>query len=180
MKPYRGQPARFLREASRTAVLLFLLAGAGTACERHTVAHVQRPLPLDGWEQCDTIRFPVDSIPEAGNYRLRIDLRTTNDYSYQSIYLEIRQAWDAPRMSRCDTVRCQLATAGGDVTGAGISLFQYAFPFAVQRLEQGQHGELVVRHIMRRDLLRGLASIGLKIEKQNETYIKGNEFQPLP
>ena len=170
MKSHYERLKRLLLGTLRLTALAFVLLGGSSSCEQHTVAHIQRSLPLDGWEQSDTIRFVIDSIPATGDYQLGIDLRTTDDYPYQSIYLKIEQTWEAPRMSRCDTLRCQLATADGEVAGAGISHFQYTFPLAVQHLEAGQYGQLVVRHIMQCDLLHGMASIGIKLEKLNGTF----------
>lgn len=150
--------------AGLSAILLLLLAT--TACEKRTAVYAQRSIAADGWEPFDTVMFVIGSLQRDGNYALSIDLRTTSSFPYQALYLRIEQHWENPEMVRCDTLCCQLATPDGDITGAGISHLQYTFPLARLQLTAGQHGHIVVRHIMQREMLPGVASVGVKIERE--------------
>ncbi len=139
-----------------------------TACEDDTVIHQQRSIPIEGWEQFDTVTFVVDSLPDKGNYLLSIDIRTTSEFPYQSLYLKVDQTWNSPLMVRTDTLCCPIATPDGDIIGSGISHFQYTFPLVREQLNSGQHGLVSIRHVMQRDILPGIANVGIKLEKESE------------
>lgn len=160
---------RYLTSARRlatglSATLLLLLSV--TACEKRIAVYTQRSIAADGWEPFDTVMFVIDSLQRDGNYTLSIDLRTTSSFPYQALYLRVEQHWEKPKMVSCDTLCCQLATHNGDITGAGISHLQYTFPLDRLRLAAGQHGHIVIRHIMQREMLPGVASVGVKIERE--------------
>lgn len=136
-------------------------------CDSETVDYQCRPVDVNGWEQFDTIMFVVDSLPASDDYLLNIGLRTTSAFPYQSIYIQVEQNWKQPDLHRCDTLKCTLATPNGDIVGSGISHFQYVFELDRQALATGQRGTLVIRHLMRRELLPGVASIGIKLSRAN-------------
>ncbi len=158
LRPHISTPGGLL-----VALALLLVMGA---CDRRTVVNRYRSISAEGWEQYDTLVFTVDSIKEKGLYAFDIGLRITNDFPYQAIYLLIEQKWDKPRTWRSDTLRCPLASPDGDITGSGISQLQYTIPFTTLDLTVGQRGQIIVRHLMRRDLLPGVTSIGVELKKE--------------
>lgn len=136
---------------------------ACTGCDHEATSYQCRPVDVDGWEQFDTLMFVVDSLPNDGLYALNVGLRTTNAFPYQTLFLEVKQKWEQPAAYRCDTLKCTLAAPNGDIKGSGISHFQYVFPLGSHSLSAGQHGDIIIRHLMRRELLPGIASVGIEL-----------------
>lgn len=146
-------------------VSLFLVAVLAS-CDKHTVYHSYIPTPVEGWEQNDTLAFNIDTIAEAGTYDLIVGVRTTTAYPFQSLYLLVEQQLRNPHKMSLDTLVCRLASSQGDKMGSGISTYQYIYPYKQEKLSAGQSGKIIIRHIMRREILPGVSDIGVSILKE--------------
>lgn len=153
-----GGKIRFL-VASVVAVL------ALSACSEHKICDNYRTLSTEGWERGDTICYPIDSVETSGNYTIEIGLRTTHDFPFQKLWLVVEQHYTHPEAFCRDTLPCVLATPNGDITGHGISRYDYKIPLGMQHFEVGQRGVIVVHHIMRSDLLPGISDVGVVVTR---------------
>lgn len=141
-----------------------------TACHRSPIAYEYQPTPTDGWEPGDTLHFTTDTLTESGTYQLHIGVRTATaiSYPYHSLWLVIQQDWQRPSHQQTDTIEYQLANRQGDKIGQGVTLYQYELPVTQIQLEEGNYAQIRVHHIMRNDLLTGIADVGIKLEKVHQ------------
>ena len=137
------------------------------ACDSGDAAYEYLPTPVEGWEQSDTLRFHADTVRSGGEYELTLGVRSSQavPYPFQTLWLVVRQQWHSPERLRTDTVECRLATAGGDDTGHGVSLSQHVFPIATLQVPEGASADITVTHFMRRELLPGIADVGVRLRK---------------
>jgi gliding motility-associated lipoprotein GldH len=136
-----------------------------TGCEQGTVFHAYKPTPVDGWEKNDTLFFDIDSLPASGQFNFVLGLRTTAAYPYQELWIVSEMHLTQPTLVHADTIKCLLVGAAGDKNGSGVNTYQYAFPFDRETLHRGQRGRISFRHIMKRESLRGIFDLGLRIEQ---------------
>lgn len=144
-------------------LLLLIVVGCG---QRRVETYCFRATPVDGWETTDSLVFPIDTVHQAGRYRLSIGVRTSaaNPYPFQTLALSITTRLQGKKAQR-DTALCSLTDKDGDVNGQGVSLYQYAFPVSELHLEKGQTGTITVQHLMRRNLLPGVANVGIRLDR---------------
>lgn len=152
----------FVGLAPLFVLLLLILGSCG---QRRVETFSFRATPVDGWETTDSLVFPIDSIHQSGRYRLSIGVRTSAAYPYpfQTLALNITTRLQGRKVER-DTALCHLTNKDGDVNGQGVSLYQYEFPVCELHLEKGQKGTITVQHLMRRNLLPGVANVGIRLE----------------
>ncbi len=137
------------------------------ACKReNAVCYVYRHTPVEGWEQHNVQSFRIDTVRESGVYDLRVCLRHTNSYPFQSLWLLVRQRYLHPDTMMQDTVVCLLTDKQGNQQGNGISIYQSEYPFRKIYLEKGREGIVTVSHIMRRTILPGISDVGLLVRKE--------------
>lgn len=146
-------------------VLLFALLLV--ACNRRPVATFSyRSTPVDGWENADTLIFPIDSLPADGRYALTVGVRTSSAYPYPFRMLALSiEARFLSQTRYADTLYCSLTDHEGDVSGKGVSVYQYTFPVDTFQLHRGARGTITIHHIMRRNLLPGVSDVGIRLER---------------
>ncbi len=151
--------------------LLFAIAVSTlpfTACEHKPVCFSYCSTPVEGWEKGDTLRYHVDTLRQTGHYTMSIGIRSSSatPYPFQSLWLVVRQQWHNPEQQRCDTVECTLSNADGDITGTGVSLYQYELPFTEMDLNEGASADIRITHLMRTEMLPGITDVGIKLVRQ--------------
>ena len=62
-------------------------------------------------------------------------------------------------------IRCSLISEHGVAKGRGISNYQYIFHLTTLKLEQGDKLRVAVRHDMKREILPGIADIGVRLTR---------------
>ena len=62
-----------------------------------------------------------------------------------------------------DTLVADLSADDGELRAHGISLHPYTFPLVTLRLPKGAKGRITVRHMMQRENLTGIESVGLRL-----------------
>lgn len=140
------------------------LLGSLTGCDERILYHSYLPIPSEGWEKRDTLVFHTDTIRHAGNYRFDVELRSTEKYPYQSVWLVVESRFGSPEAAaRRDTLECFLLDPVTRQTGSGIYTYQYCMPLYSQHLTEGQTCEVRIRHCMHRECLPGLHDIGIRI-----------------
>ncbi len=148
-----------------TTAVVFL-ATALFGCTRRPAVCEYRPIPIDGWETCETLTFDVDSLAREGDYLLTLSVRTSavREYPYRQLALEVRQNWQTPFMQRTDTLTFDIAPHTSP-TRHGVTISQHEQPCGVFRFPQGTRGSLSVRHLMRHAFLPGISEVGIILER---------------
>ena len=65
-----------------------------------------------------------------------------------------------------DTLDCKLIDERGNATGQGVSQYQYLFPLKTLSLQRGDSLHLEVHHDMKREILPGITSVGIKMKEE--------------
>lgn len=146
---------------SLTVALTILLM----SCNRKTIYSHYEHTPHAGWEKNDTLQFDIPAIAKSGNYEEQIALRVTSDYLFQEIYLIIEQSSQNPITTRRDTLLCPLVSDNGAYQGKGTCYYQYVFPLHQVTLEEGELLKVDVRHNMKREILHGIADVGVRLRR---------------
>ena len=135
------------------------------SCQQHTVYHHYEHTPLTGWEKNDTLAFMTDPMPADGNYTEEIGLRISADYPFMGLYLVVEQTVLPSNEVRHDTLSCSLIDEKGNTMGNGISHYQYLFHLTTLSLKKGDRLYVAIRHDMKREILPGIADVGVRIKR---------------
>lgn len=148
-------------------VLSLLACAFLCACNDRPSAFDYRSTPVEGWELGDTLKYHVDTITTSGNYLFSLGIRTSasTPYPFQSLWLVVKQHWHNPEQEVTDTIQCQLTNDRGDAQGHGVSLYQYDQNIKTLPLPQGASADIRVYHIMRSEMIVGIADVGIKLQK---------------
>lgn len=147
-------------------VLTAVTCGMMTACIGNTVYHQYAHTPLEGWERNDTLKFQVPRAQVEGQYEEEIGLRINGEYPFLGLRLIVNQTVYPKHQTYIDTLDCELINKNGNATGKGVTMYQYQFHLTTLRLEKGDSLSVSVRHDMKREILPGIADVGVKLSKQ--------------
>lgn len=139
-------------------VLTVALAFAG--CNRKTIYHHYEHTPISGWDKNDTLTFTVKAKQRAVIQR-DIELRISGDYPFQRLNLIVEQTTYPNGIRRRDTLSCDLIDPQGNILGQGVSLYQYRFHMTDISLNEDDSLCIDIRHNMKREILPGIADVGV-------------------
>ena len=145
--------------------LLFLSFLSLTACDRKTVYNHYEHTPIAGWEKNDTLTFSIGPLKDGGQYVEEVGVRISGDYPFTGLNLIVEQMLLPSRESRSDTLCCSLIDEKGNAKGRGISHYQYLFHLTTLKVEQDERLRIAIRHDMKREILPGIADIGIKLSR---------------
>lgn len=143
-------------------VLLTMLCG----CQQQTVYHQFRHISEPGWDKTDTIHFDIAPLKTSGNYRLDAELRTDLEYPFRQLSIVVNQTVYPACKTYHDEVNCNLISEEGVIGGDGISYFQYRFHIRDIVLQQGDSIHLSLTHNMKREIMPGIADVGILVRNQ--------------
>ena len=142
---------------------LITVALAMAGCNRKTIYHHYEQTLLTGWEKNDTLQFCIPASRVRAVVQRDIELRISGDYPFQRLSLIVEQTTLPSHIFRRDTVNCPLITQKGAVMGRGVSLYQYRHPMSDISLNEGDSLVIHIRHNMKREILPGIADIGVRL-----------------
>jgi gliding motility-associated lipoprotein GldH len=136
-----------------------------TSCNRHTIYSHYEPVNIDGWERSDTLWFCVggdaDSI-----FNEQMGLRINGNYPFKDLSLIVEQRLLNGPIVKADTLNLMLADEDGIFLGKGVSLFHYDMDLGTIVLPTADTLQIAVFHNMKREVLPGIASIGITLQKE--------------
>lgn len=135
------------------------------SCDNKTAYNNYEPVSVEGWERSDTVVFEDIVIKTTADYKEEIGLRINDAFPYLNLFLVVDQEIRPGNILRRDTINCSLMDNEGNIKGNGLSFYQYSFPLTALRLNSGDTLNIRVRHNMRREILPGIANIGMKISR---------------
>jgi len=145
------------------AGVVAVVALAMAACDHSTVYDHFEHAPLGGWEKNDTLSFRV-SLQAPGSYTEELGLRIDGLFPFMSLALVIDQTVMPSGRTMSDTLVCSLISSDGISKGAGVSYYQYRFPIGTLSVGEGDSLlHVIVRHNMKREILPGVADVGIRI-----------------
>ena len=132
-------------------------------CNRNTIYHQYQPTPISGWEKNDTLLFITAPAKQRVVVQRDVELRMATNYPYQQLSLIVEQTTLPSTIRRRDTINCQLINPEGKIQGHGINLYQYHFHLPDISINEGDSLHFRIRHNMKRDVLPGIADIGIRL-----------------
>jgi gliding motility-associated lipoprotein GldH len=142
-------------------VLLF------SACSSHTVFQDNEAIPASGWHLDNIIDFGVTIDDTVRLHELYLMVRNTTNYPYSNLFLFLDIEFPDHRILR-DTIECILAHKDGQWTGKGFGTIrsnQFLFRDDVWFPLAGTY-TFRIQHGMREEHLKGMADIGIRIERK--------------
>lgn len=148
--------------------LMFLMLATGLllcACGRQKIYSHFEHVSDTGWEKVDTIDFYIPAVAESGTYSEALELRIDNTFPYQKMMMEVTQTIFPEGRQEHFNKDCSIIDENGNMMGAGVSLFQYTFPFNDIQLNRGDSLHITVIHSMKREILPGVIDVGITLRK---------------
>jgi len=147
--------------------ILFLAIGLVLcACHRQKTYSRFQHVSETGWEKVDTIAFDIPPVTESGTYSEELELRIDKTFPFQSLTMEVTQTIFPEGRQESYTKTCPLIDKNGNITGAGLSLFSYTFPFNAIQLNHGDSLHITVVHRMKREIMPGVTDVGISLTRQ--------------
>ncbi len=120
---------------------------------------------VSGWDRGEVLSYGVPKVKASAKYSTMLGLRVTDAYPFQSLTLIVEQTVYPKKITRRDTVNCQIYDSQGAIKGKGINYFQYHYQISQTDLQEGDSLHVTVRHDMRREIIPGIADVGIEIER---------------
>lgn len=150
----------------QNSIILLLVAGALSACDKQTVYHTFHSLPIEGWQRKDTLFFNVEIPDSLTYYKLSIEVRNRNDYPYQNIDLSVSHDSTDAHSLPADTLHLTLADKKGIWKGDGWGgLYQTSFPAGSVRIGKAGTYLFKIAYTLPDETLQGINDIGIKLRK---------------
>jgi gliding motility-associated lipoprotein GldH len=146
-------------------LLLLLTVCLLTACKQSTVYYHHEDISEGGWEKNDRLTFNIASFAEDATYQEEVALRISNNYPFMRLTLIVEQYIYPSGVATTDTLDCDLIDDRGNATGPGVSQYQYMFPLKTLQLHRGDSLRVEIHHDMKREILPGITSAGIRIKK---------------
>jgi len=151
-------------------ILCLLCLNYLTSClDNDIVIQQTKDLKNNKWSSSDTAFFKFDITESEARYDIYIDVRNTVDYSYSNLYCFTR-IYAPDNSFKADTVELIVAGDDGRWRGKGLGyvrdlriLFKNAYTFQAK----GEYRIAIIQG-MRTNLLEGIGSIGIRVEKNKE------------
>lgn len=118
------------------------------------------------WERGDVKTFLTPEVREDGDYDLTLLLRADRSFPYMNVTLVVGETLLPGGEKSFSTIKCAVFDEKGNSEGGGISLFQYSSPLGTRHLERGERLSVSVRHDMRREMLPGVADVGVMVVRR--------------
>ena len=148
------------------SLLLLVTVCLLTACKQSTVYYHYEDISESGWEKNDRITFNIANINADATYQEELAMRISNKYPFMRLTLIVEQTIYPSGVATTDTLDCKLIDERGNATGQGVSQYQYLFPLKTLPLHRGDSLHLEVHHDMKREILPGITSVGIKMKEE--------------
>lgn len=147
-----------------TAVTALML----TACKKDVIYSRYTHAAIGGWEKNEPLVFEVDSLKAGGVYSLTLGLRISDGYPFRNLHMVVEQTIFPGNQLITDTVTCYVSDRQGTMLGNGVSLYQYDLPVRKRQYMAGDSIHVKVRHNMKREILPGIADVGITIKPDRQ------------
>lgn len=158
-----------MRENSKYTLLYYIgliVSFVCSSCDSKTVYNHYQHVSIAGWEKNDALSYEIAPMEHDGTFQETIGLRISNDFPFTGLTLIVEQTVYPSLESQNDTLTCELIDKKGNATGRGATLYQYHFPIDAMTLHKGDSLSIRIRHDMKREILPGVADIGITLTKQ--------------
>ncbi|CAH8282765.1 gliding motility-associated lipoprotein GldH [Mariniflexile fucanivorans] len=158
----------------RNSATLFLLLASiiFTSCDPNRVFDVYQPVP-NKWHKDSVASFNIKAPDSTNAYNLFVNLRNTNTYKYNNIFLIVEMTFPHGKTIK-DTLEYKMADPSGKFLGTGLTDIKENKLWYKEQVVFKEKGDYVVKiqHAMRENgkvngvvELEGITDVGFRIEK---------------
>jgi gliding motility-associated lipoprotein GldH len=154
------------KKATTFLSLGILLIVIFEGCSRSLVFEDHHSITNASWKTEDTLKFRVNINDTVTPFTFYFNIRNTAKYGFSNLFLFVTTQYPNGNFSR-DTVECWLAAPDGRWLGKGIGRLkdsEFVFRNNVRMPRNGTY-IFCVNQAMRHSPLKGIADVGLRIEK---------------
>lgn len=136
------------------------------ACDPNRIIDENVSTGEDGWFKDDVKTFSFEINDTTSRYNMYINVRNSNEYMYQNLYLFIEMISPSDKFFM-DTVELTIADNKGKWTGSGIGNIWQSQKSLLEKVKLTESGVYKIKtvHGMRNDTLPGITEIGFRVEK---------------
>lgn len=140
-----------------------------TSCNQSFIHGNDVDINSSGWHKDSILVFKTDSLTDLPSIiKIGFNIRNNIDYYFSNTYLFIEIKIPGEENSLKDTINHILMTPDGywkdGVEGGGIKESMVYYPYAIKSPPEGIY-TIKVQQGMRDEVLKGIVSIGFRIEK---------------
>lgn len=155
--------------------ILLLFVCLFSACDSRQVYDQYESLP-GHWNKDSIVNFQIKNLDTAQAYNLFINIRNTNAYSFQNLFLITQMNFPNGKVL-VDTLEYEMAKPDGTWLGTGFSDLKENKLWYKQGVQFSEKGTYVIsiRHAMRKNgraegvnNLKGITEVGFRIEKSKK------------
>lgn len=153
---------------TKISVLLFALFLLLAGCYNSSIYDQYRSLPKEKWHMDSLKNFKFQIEDSLAIYTMYLNIRNTGEYSFSNLILFVDTDLPGNQHIR-DTINCILADDKGEWLGSGFgSIWTSKIPYKTKvRFPRSGEYNLTIQHGMRKETLKGITDIGVRIEKNN-------------
>lgn len=143
-------------------IIIALIQG----CDRYMVYEQYRTMPSEKWHKDSLKNYNFTIKDSLTIYNMYVNVRNTGKYSFSNLIVFVET--DLPGKSTLrDTLNCILADESGEWLGSGFgSIWTSKIPYKIKiRFPRKGKYHVDIQHGMRREVLKGITDIGIRIEK---------------
>lgn len=149
----------------RKALLLALTSLLLVACRQDIVYSQFETVPAAQWSADSAMVFHPIVEDSINHYQMQINIRHTDRYAYQNLWLFVDVVQDSLLLRR-DTIEAQMANERGEWHGSGMSKLTLPMIYLDHiELTEGEY-TITIQQGMREETLKGITEVGLKVVKQ--------------
>jgi gliding motility-associated lipoprotein GldH len=157
-----------LKQATKIVVSLSLLLGIITSvgCDTSRVYEEWKDMENGYWAEDSTYSFSFDIEDSTSVYNIVFGVRNSNLYPYQNLWV-LTSVEGPNNLSLQDTVQFTLAKNDGEWYGkSSARLYTFTTPLYsnIRFINNGNY-EITLKHGMRKEELKGINNLGLRVEK---------------
>lgn len=157
----------------KNSLLVICILLCSISCDKNRVFDVYKSIP-NQWHKDSIIHFNISPPDTINPYNLFVNLRTTNAYKYNNLFLIVEMNFPHGRIIK-DTLEYRMAEPSGKLLGTGmtdIKEHKLWYKESVAFSESGVY-DVTIQHAMREQgkvhgvvALEGITDVGFRIEKE--------------
>ena len=154
------------RTLTKYLVVFSCLAMTFVSCDPDRVYDKFKDIDGGIWNRTETIKFDVQIDDTVSYNTVFVNTRNSGDYAFSNLYIFMNTIYPDKKVSR-DTIDCVLANDEGKWLGKGLGDkkdCQFLLKKGVRFHKKGIY-TFEMEQAMRVDKLKGIESIGIRIEK---------------
>ena len=141
------------------------------SCDSNHVYDVYKSVP-NSWHKDSIVSFNITPPDSINTYNLFVNLRSTNDYKYNNIFLIVEMAFPHGKTIK-DTLEYRMAEPNGKLLGTGFTDVKENKLWYKEQVVFNEKGDYVIniQHAMRENgkvngvvALEGITDVGFRIE----------------